>query len=143
MIQHTFSEFISNNTHTFRELLPNKSKHIFRVHIKYYWHFQGVTSKQYYTLTLPDIKQYWHFQKVTGKQYYKLFQISYHYQTILTFSESYWETILHTFPKFISSNTDNFRELLPNYTILKTFFRVHITQHWHFQRITSKQYWLV
>ena len=50
MIIHTFSEFISNNTYTFSELLPNKSKHIFRVHIKNYWHFQGVTLKQYYTL---------------------------------------------------------------------------------------------
>ena len=45
MIIHTFSEFISNNTHTFSELLPNKSKHIFRVHIKHYWHFEGVTSE--------------------------------------------------------------------------------------------------
>ena len=48
----------------------------------------------------------------TGKQYYKLLQISYHYQTILTFSESYWQTILHTFSELISSNTDIFRELL-------------------------------
>ena len=56
LIVNTFSDFISNNidnfrelitnytthfndttsdTHTFRELLPNKSKHIFRVHIKH------------------------------------------------------------------------------------------------------------
>ena len=49
-ISHTFSEFISNNTHTFRELLPNKSKHNFRVNIKHYWHFEGVTRKQYHTL---------------------------------------------------------------------------------------------
>ena len=50
MIQYTFSEFISNSTDTFRELLPNRSKHIFRVHIKHYWHFQGVTLKYYYML---------------------------------------------------------------------------------------------
>ena len=42
MILHTFSEFIS------KYLLPNKSKDIFRVHIRHYWHFQGVTGKQYY-----------------------------------------------------------------------------------------------
>ena len=36
------------------------------------------------------------------------------HQTILTFSESYWETILHIFPEFISSNSDIFREFLPN-----------------------------
>ena len=36
------------------------------------------------------------------------------HQTILTFSESYWQTILHTLPEFISSNTDIFREFLPN-----------------------------
>ena len=46
----------------------------------------------------------------TGKQYFKLFPISYHYQTVLTFLESYWQTILH-FSEFISSNTDIFREL--------------------------------
>ena len=46
----TFSEFISNDTHTFTELLPSKSKQIFIVHIKHYWHFDGVTSKQQYTL---------------------------------------------------------------------------------------------
>ena len=32
----TFSEFISSNIHTFRELIPNKCKHISRVHIKHY-----------------------------------------------------------------------------------------------------------
>ena len=83
----TFSVFISNNTHIFRELLTNKSKHIFRVLIEHYWHFQGVTEIQYYTL--PDIKQYWHFQRVNGK---------------------------HIFPDLTSNNTDVFRELLANNT---------------------------
>ena len=45
----------------------------------------------------------------------------------MTLSESYWQTILHTVPEFISSNTDIFREFLPNQTI----FRVHITQYRH------------
>ena len=109
MIIHTFSEFISNNTHTFSELLPNKSKHIFRVHIKHYWHFEGVTRKQYYTLfqtsSNTDIfrellsNNTTHFSRayikhndifrVIGKQYYTLFQ-SLH-QTILTFSESFFQ----------------------------------------------------
>ena len=29
------------------------------------------------------------------------------------YSESYWQTILHTFPELMLSNTDIFRELLP------------------------------
>ena len=32
----TFSDFISSNTNTFTELLPNMSKHIFRVYMKQY-----------------------------------------------------------------------------------------------------------
>ena len=77
---------LSNNTHTFRELLPNRRKHIFRVHIKHYWHFQGVTPKHYYTFFQTSnstdisrellanniihfpwayIKQYWYFQRIT------------------------------------------------------------------------------
>ena len=106
----TFSEFLSKNTHTFRELLPNKSKHIFRVHIKHYWHFEEVTPRQYYTFFQTSsntdmfrellsnntghfsrayIKQYWHFQRVVSKQYYTLLE-------------------------FTPSNTDIFREFLPN-----------------------------
>ena len=49
----------------------------------------------------------------TDEKYYKFFQVSYH-QTILTFSESYWLAILHTFLELISSNTDIFREFLSN-----------------------------
>ena len=87
----TFPEFISSNTHTFRELLLNKSKHIFRIVIKHYRHFQPVTPKQYYTF----------FQSL--------------HQPILLFSEeSYLQTILHTFPDFLSNNTDIFRELMVN-----------------------------
>ena len=106
-----FSEFISNNTHTFRELLQNKSKYTFRVHVKHYYHFQGVTPKQYYTLFLTSnntdifrellanntthfsrvyIIQYWHFQRITTKQYW-LFQSS--YQTVFTLSLSYYQLI--------------------------------------------------
>ena len=35
-----------------------------------------------------------------------------------------------------------FREFLANQTIVKTFFIVHITQEWHFQTVTTKQFWL-
>ena len=90
---------------------------------------------------------------------------------ILTFSESYWQRILKTFPDFISlsNNIDIFRELLPNNSTSfqdfissntdisqgffhrvssklnysKIFFRVHITQYWHFPGVTTKQYWLI
>ena len=141
MILNTFSGFISNNTHTSRELLPNKSKHIFRFHIKHYSHFEGVTPKQYYTLfqsfhqtmlafsesywhTIPHfsrvyIKQYWHFQRVRSKLSYSktFFQSSYH--TILTLSESYYQTV--TYLELISNSIHTFKELLPNSGIVNTF----------------------
>ena len=83
---------MSNNTHTFRELLPNKSKHIFRVHIKHYWHFEEITPKQYHTL----------FQKLSNTDIFKelLPNNTTHFskhQAIRTFSESYWEIIPHNF----------------------------------------------
>ena len=130
----TFSEFISNNTHTFRKLLTNKSKHIFRVHIKHYWQLEGVTPKQYYTLfqisgnsgifrellanntthfSRVYIKQCWHFQKSS-------FQIK----------------LVKTFFRAISRNTDTFRELLPNNIDL---FRAHIKQYSNFHRVITKQ----
>ena len=40
-----FSEFISHNTNTFRELLPNNID-LFRAHIKQYSHFHRVITKQ-------------------------------------------------------------------------------------------------
>ena len=45
---HFLSEFISNNTETFREILLHKSLSV-RVHIKQYWHFWRVSTKQCYT----------------------------------------------------------------------------------------------
>ena len=134
------------------QLVP--TKHFFRVYIKQYSHFQGVTSKQeqthfqnsYQTLmtlssyfqtilhTLPHINQYLHFERVTGKQYYTLFQSS--YQTILITSESYWQTIVHTFPQLTSNKTDIFRELLANNTTY--FSRVYTKQYCHFWRVPSK-----
>ena len=94
---------------TFRELLPNKSKQFFRVHINNYWHFEVVTPEQYYTL----------FQTSSNTEIFKelLSNNTTHFsrhEAILTFSKSYLQTILHTFPEFISNNTDIFREFLPN-----------------------------
>ena len=153
MILHPFSEFISNNTHTFRELLPNRSKHIFRVHIKQYWHFQGVTPKQYYTLfqtskstdlsrelrqtilyTFPELtsNKTDFFKRVTDKQYYTLFQSFYQVT-----GKQY---CTHFIP---SNNTNIFRELLANNTANISRFHIIIKQYWHFQRATTKQYWLI
>ena len=116
----------------FYDFMINKSKHIFRVHIKHYWLFEGVTPKQCYTLAQTSsntdifrellsnntshssrvyIKRRWHLQ-------------------------SSWQTILHPFPEPISNNTDIFRELLANNT--KHFSRVYTKQYWHFQRLSSK-----
>ena len=41
----------------------------------------------------------------------------------MTFSKSYWQTILNTFPEFISGNTDilSNTEFLPKQTIVKLF----------------------
>ena len=103
MILHTFSEFISNITDTFRELLPNNITHF---------------SRHQTILTFSE--SYWQTILQT------FFQISYHYQTILTFSENYWQIILHTFPDFISlsDNIVVFGELPANNTI--HFSRVYI-----------------
>ena len=40
-----FSGFVLNNTDTFRDLQPEKSKHFFRVYINEYWYLQSVTTK--------------------------------------------------------------------------------------------------
>ena len=80
----TFSEFISNITDTFRELLPSKTAL-----------FQTSNNTEIFRELLPNntthfskayIKHYWHFQGFIDKQYYTLLQSS--YQTILIFSKS-------------------------------------------------------
>ena len=45
-----FNTWSDGNNFFSLALLPNKSIQIFRVHIKHYWHFDGVTPKQYYTI---------------------------------------------------------------------------------------------
>ena len=72
----------------------------------------------------------------TGKQYFKLFPISYHYQTVLTFLESYWQTILH-FSEFISSNTDIFRELKQYWLIQSSHQTVFTLSQIYYQTIVN------
>ena len=68
------SEFISNNTETFREILTRK--------------------------TLFHMKQCWHFQRATTKQYYTRFSV---FISDNTFSGSYYK-IIHIFSEFIWNN---------------------------------------
>ena len=59
------------------------------------------------------------------------------YQTIMIFSESYWQTVLPTFQIFYHYQTTlTFSELLANNTT--HFPRVYINQYWHFERVPSK-----
>ena len=112
-ILHTFWEFISNNTDIFRELLANNTAH----------------------LSKASIKQYRHFPRVTGNHYYKTLKISNQYQTILTFSESYWQAILHTFQEVIASNICIFREFILHNIDM---FRLS----WHSCSVWDKPGWL-
>ena len=99
----------------FQAITTNNSKHFFRFHIKQYWHFHWVTPKQYYTLFQTSnntdifrellannithfarvyIKQYWHFQSVPSKLNYSKIFFQSTYDTIMTLSGSYYQTIL-------------------------------------------------
>ena len=121
---HNFSEFTPNNSDTFWELLANNTTHFFsRVHIKqlsnnsthfFQSSYQTVT-KQYYTLfsefvlndsdTLRELIQNnttHFFSKFISNNTDTLREIlpnmrHHSYKTILTFSEIYYQTILHTF----------------------------------------------
>ena len=97
----TFSEFTSNITHTCRELLSKNNKHIFPEFIS---NITGLRE------LFPNNTK--HFSR---------------HQAILKFSESYCQTILHTFSELTSNNTDISRELLANNTT-------------HFSRVYTKQY---
>ena len=114
-------------------------------------------SERYYQTKVNKFSEF--ILKITGtlrkllQQYYILFQISSNtdifqellpnntthfsrHQAILTFSESYWQTILHNFPELTSNNNDIFTELLASNTT--HFSRVYVKQYWHFQSIPSK-----
>ena len=106
-----FSEFTSKNTHTCRELLSNKNKHIFPEFIS---NITG-TLRELFPNNTKNFSRHQAILKFLEsycQKYYTLFQ-SLH-QTILTFPDGYWQTILNTFPEFIPNNTDILREFLPN-----------------------------
>ena len=46
--------------------------------------------------------------------------------------------IQHILPESISNNTETFTQILPHNIL---FVRVHITQYWHFWRVTTKYYY--
>ena len=98
---HFLSEFISNNTESFREILPHKA--LFgRVHIKQYWHVRRVTTKQYHT----------YFSEFISHK---------------TFSGSYYEIILYIFSEFISKNIDNSRATTKQYCKIILFYQTKLT----------------
>ena len=86
---HFLSEFISHNTETFRVIPPHKTLFL-RAHIKPYWHFPIVNSKQYYA----------HFSGFISHD---------------TFSGSYYKIILCIFSAFISNNIDTPRVTTKQY----------------------------
>ena len=57
---------------------------------------------------------------------------------VITLSESYYKMIQHILPESISNNTETFTQILPHNIL---FVRVHITQYWHFWRVTTKYYY--
>ena len=111
---HFLSEFISNNTETFREILPHKAPFV-RVHIKQYWHFRRAATKQYFTNFSEFI---WH-NTISGS-YYKMILhifsefISNNIDTSIVTTKNYSKIIL--FCKFSSNENEIFRELRPNAT---------------------------
>ena len=132
------SEFISSNTETFRKILLHKTLFT-RVHIKQYWHFWRVNTKQYYT----------HFSEFIS---HNIFLASHYKITLHVFSELY-RTILkppELLPnstvkiilfKFLSNKTDIFRELLPNTS--DCFHRRSTRQYFFLSQMwTLNLYWL-
>ena len=111
----------------FQTMLPTIAN---RFHIKQYWHFHWITSKQYCLLVNSTtrfsrvyIKQYWNFQRVPSKLKYSknFFHSTYH--TIMALSESYYQTIL-TYSELILNSIHTFTVLLVN-----TFLRVWMDTH--------------
>ena len=117
--------------------------------------------ESYYTTRVNTFSEF--ISNITGTLRELLANNTTHFsrhQAILTFSESYCQTILHTFPELTSNNTDifrvpsklnyskkffqstyhtitdTFRGLLPNNIYL---FRAHIKQYPHFLRVITKQ----
>ena len=100
----TLSAFISSYINLFRELLPNNT-HFVRVHTKQYYIFRELIQNNNTHFLRVHIKLYWHIQR--------LFQSS--YQTILTLSDSYYQTILWN----------------------SLFVKVYFNQYWYIKKVES------
>ena len=85
-ILHTFPELTSNNADISQRVTGKQYYPLFHSPYQTILIFSELLANNTAYISRAYIKQYWHFQRVIGKQY-KLFQILYHYQTILTFSE--------------------------------------------------------
>ena len=94
-IAHTFLQLTSNTTDLLRELLVQNTTHFSRVYIKQYWHFKRVPSKLNYSKNL--------FPEFISKTF-----------TSLTFSESYYYTILLIYSELEYQTVFTLSELLPN-----------------------------
>ena len=88
-----------NLKHTVTKHLAKKILKVFTLSDNYYQQWQ--TCFRFY------IKQYWHFYGVTAKQYCTLFQTSNN-------TDTFRELLVHNTKEVISSNIDIFREFFPN-----------------------------
>ena len=103
-----------------------------RVHMKQYWDFRRVTTKQYCT----------HFSELiphntfSGRYYKKILHISSEFLSNNTdtskLTNSTVQTVLYT---FLSNKTDIFRELLPNTTDF--FHRICTRKHFFLSHIRT------
>ena len=130
-LKHTVKKHMAKKIkkHSHFEIITTKNRnHFFRFHIKQYWHFNRVTPKRYYTLFQTSnntdifrellVNNTKHFCKVYIKQYW-------HFQRVpskLIYGRNFFQSTYQT----ISDNT-----------------QYHTIMEWHFQRVTTKQHWLI
>ena len=110
-----------------------------RVHIKKYWNFQRDTTKQDTLFVRAHMKQYWHFWRVTTKQNYT------HFSELVahnTFPRSNYKIKLYTIWEFILNNNGTSTVITKQYYKVILFYKFLSNKNWHFQRVTSKYYWL-
>ena len=81
--------------------------------MKQFWHFQRVNTKLNYTLFVRVyIKQYWNREILPNKTNF----FSEFIKTVLTFFNSHYQTVLHTFFRVISHNTfsGSYHKIIPH-----------------------------
>ena len=84
-------------------------------------HFQGGTTNREYINKFSEF-----IWNITGTFMELLPNSTKHFsrhQTILIFSKSYWQIMIHIFPEFISSNTEIFWGFLPKLNYSENFFQ--------------------